>query len=862
MTIDYKHQELEAYWQAKWEKDGLYKTIEPLPNEKGFYALSMFPYPSGSLHMGHVRNYVITDVIARYQRMKGRAVLHPMGWDAFGLPAENAAIERGIDPSDWTIKNIKQMRNQLNKLGLSVDWDREITTSNTDYYKWTQYLFLKLHEAGLAYQKKAYVNWDPIDETVLANEQVDSEGKSWRSGALVEQRELNQWFLGITEYGSELVKGIDKLKGWPERVKTMQSNWIGESKGTQISFKILDKNESIEIFTTRPDTLFGVSYLAIALDHPLLELIIKEGKKKELIDFKLKSQNLSDIEKKSESRSKCGFFTGSYVTNPINNEKIPIWIGDYVLSGYGTGAVMGVPAHDKRDFLFAQKYNLKVKYVIKDKSSSNNKKEAFLERGELFNSGKYDGLDSEEAKGKITEHLKEIGMGCIKVQYKLRDWLISRQRYWGCPIPIINCNKCGKVKVPYDQLPVELPKNIKLTGKGKSALQYFKSWVNVKCPICNNEAQRETDTMDTFICSSWYYLRYTDPLNIKDPFTNESINKWLPVDQYVGGIEHAILHLLYSRFITKALNRNRLIDIDEPFKKLLTQGMVQAVTYKNPINNKYIANSDISDLENPTDPITGDKLEIIYEKMSKSKYNGIDPSIVIEKYGADTARMFILFKAPPEKDLEWDDSDVEGQYRFIQRIYKLITDVSQMINFEVIQSADINFQSNRSYNKLNNDSKDLLRYVNQAISNITDDLENNKLNTSISELMILTNKISEYKNRVSQDILKESCNILIRLLAPFSPHISEQLWNDLKANKSVHIQTWPKIDKEALKQESYELVIQINGKVRDKLTVPKSLNSDELEDIAVNTDISRKWIGNASPKRIIVVKGKLVNIVM
>tara|TARA_Y100001968_G_scaffold321506_1_gene356026 strand:+ start:22074 stop:24698 length:2625 start_codon:yes stop_codon:yes gene_type:complete len=860
-SIRYNHHRIESYWQEQWRKDGLYKTVEPIKNQRTFYALSMFPYPSGTLHMGHVRNYVITDVIARFQRMLGASVLHPMGWDSFGLPAENAAIERSIDPDTWTKKNIAQMRDQLNRLGLSVDWDREITTSSKEYYKWTQYLFIELFKEGLAYQKKATVNWDPIDQTVLANEQVDSEGRSWRSGAVVEKRKLNQWFLAITNYAEELNNDLDNLKGWPGKVKTMQANWIGKSKGTKIRFKLLsNKSKYIDIFTTRVDTLLGVTYVVIAPNHPLTSEIVLKPLKGKLDDFLLEFNKLNDKERNSDNRIKKGLNLGDYAINPLNGEKVEIWTADYVLAEYGTGAVMGVPAHDERDFKFAKQYNLPIKYVIKDGLNNINKSIPFTKDGILFNSKEFDGLKSITAREKITK--KGVNENWAKeiTKYKLRDWLISRQRYWGCPIPIINCKYCGQIAVPEKDLPVQLPVGIKLTGKGKSPLLETSEWINVECPVCKKLAQRETDTIDTFICSSWYYLRYVDAHNYNKPFDKNIVNKWLPVNQYVGGIEHAILHLLYSRFITKALKTRNLLDINEPFKNLLTQGMVQGLTYKNPITNKYIPNNEIKNSEDPRDPLSNDKLDIFYEKMSKSKYNGIDPSIVIEKYGADTARMFILFKAPPEKDLEWEDSDVEGQYRFIQRIYKITNEFINDLQNE--SSRFKNIKQIINIKDLSENEMNLWIAVNKAIKNMTEDLERNKFNTAISELMILTNKISDNKYKNNIDLLYSAFINLIKLLSPFAPHLSEELWNKLGNNTSIHELSWPIYDPSILVKQTYELVIQINGKVRGRVNVDNKLNSKEIEELCLNTDIAKKWCKKDKPKRIILVKGKLINIVI
>ena len=864
MQQPYNPNKIEPAWQKKWEEEGLYRTKEPKENQDKFYALSMFPYPSGALHMGHVRNYVITDVIARYQRMKGNCVLHPMGWDAFGLPAENAAIDRGIDPGIWTQKNISQMKEQLNKLGLSVDWNREVTTCKEEYYKWTQYIFIQLHKLGLAYQKKSKVNWDPEDKTVLANEQVDAEGNSWRSGAKVEQRELNQWFLGITQYGHSLIEDLDNLKGWPDRVKTMQSNWIGKSKGAEITFTVEgNRSINIDVFTTRPDTIYGSTYLVIAPDHKLIDQLVDSSKLNEFHDFIKEYSCLTDIEKSSDKREKKGLFLGTYVLNPINNKKIPLWTADYVLAEYGTGAVMGVPAHDLRDFDFAKKYHLPIKHVIKSDlvTESIDNSKPYIEKGILFNSGSFDGLYFEEATKNIIKVGEQNGWAKQKVKYKLRDWLISRQRYWGCPIPIINCPKCGQIRVPENDLPVQLPTNIKFSGKGNSPLTQLKNWLNVKCPKCSLPAKRETDTMDTFMCSSWYFLRYTDPDNNDQPFSKELANRWLPVDHYVGGIEHAILHLLYARFLTKALNTADLLTHKEPFKKLLTQGMVQAQAYKNPKTKRYIKPELIKDLANPKDPNTNDCLVITYEKMSKSKYNGIDPSLVINKYGADTARMFILFKAPPEKDLEWEDSDVEGQYRFLQRIYKLFSEQSFRPNPDN-KFMDINIHIEQPHSALSSQEKELIRYVNTAIFNITEDLNQLKFNTAISELMILTNKITECCSNTRHELYNSSISTLLLLLAPFSPHISEELWTKLGYTNSVHTQTWPLYDKQAMRKNDYDLVIQINGKVRGKLNVKKGLEKADIEKIAIDSEIASKWIKNVVIKRVIVVPDKLVNIVI
>ena len=844
----YKPSDIEGKWQKIWEDDNLYNTDEQASNKEKFYALSMFPYPSGNLHMGHVRNYVITDLIARFQRFQGKVVLHPMGWDAFGLPAENAAIERGINPDKWTKQNIAHMKSQLKLLGLSVDWDREFATCDENYYVWTQFLFLELHKAGLVYQKESEVNWDPIDNTVLANEQVDSEGKSWRSGAIVEKKLLTQWFLKITDYAEELLQDLEKLNEWPERVKIMQENWIGKSIGTNINFKIKEfKKEKIQVFTTRPDTLFGVTYLAISVNHPLIKNISDNKILSKLENLKIYLQ-----ESKDKDQKKIGIPTNLIAINPVNSKEIPIWIASYVLDEYGTGAVMGVPAHDERDFEFAKINSIDIKQVIiKDKDKSTSElTNAFTDNGFLINSNNFDGLNNSDAKKQISEHGERNGWAENKIQFRLRDWLISRQRYWGCPIPIIKCTNCGSVPVNKKDIPVKLPNEIKISSNKINSLGSNQSWINTTCPKCGNLASRETDTMDTFMCSSWYFLRYPSSKSLTKPFEKEKINKWLPVDQYVGGVEHAILHLLYARFLTKALRDNNLFDIDEPFKRLLTQGMVQSAAYKNSITGKYISPTDIKDITDPKDPKDNSKLEVLFEKMSKSKYNGIDPESVIKKYGADTARMFILFKAPPEKDLEWGDSDVEGQYRFLCRIWKLFLDYS---------NNDISHEANKL--KKENESS-LLKSINIAIKEISNDIKNNQFNTAISELMKFYNSISSNLNHVNKDLRREALMKFCILLAPFAPHISDEIWHLIGNSKSVHLEKWPVFDEDALKENSYELVIQINGKVRDKINVEINISDDEIKEKTLIRPNVKKWIDNKTIRKIIIVKGRIINIVV
>ncbi|MCX5944878.1 MAG: leucine--tRNA ligase [Cyanobacteria bacterium] len=878
----YQPEAIEGRWQQEWQRLGLHDTPEPAPGQESFYALSMFPYPSGNLHMGHVRNYVITDVIARVQRLRGKRVLHPMGWDAFGLPAENAAIERGVDPGAWTDQNIASMRQQLSQLGLSIDWSREVATCHADYYRWTQWLFLQFLDAGLAYQKDATVNWDPIDQTVLANEQVDGEGRSWRSGALVEKRKLRQWFLKITAYADALLDDLPQLEGWPERVRTMQANWIGRSTGAELSFALVDgageaTARSITVFTTRPDTIYGASYVVLAPEHPLVASLTSADQQLAVTAFCDLVSRQSDQERTAEDRPKRGVPIGAKVLNPASGELIEIWIADYVLAEYGTGAVMGVPAHDQRDFVFARQYNLPIRQVVIPEGSDEHAFEggAWTAPGVLIHSGPFDGLSTSDAKAAITAAAEAGGWGSGKVQFRLRDWLISRQRYWGCPIPVIHCDDCGVVPVPAEQLPVELPRDVAFSGKGASPLAQLDSWVQVACPCCGKAARRETDTMDTFMCSSWYYLRFSDPLNTKLPFSREAVDGWLPVNQYVGGIEHAILHLLYSRFFTKVLRDRGLLGFDEPFKRLLTQGMVQAITYKNPATGKYIAPADVADPTDPRDPLTGEPLETFFEKMSKSKYNGVDPAVVIDRYGADTARMFILFKAPPEKDLEWDDADVEGQFRFLQRLWRL-AEAAQERGLSLASGAGdpdavaAALASVSAGPGLNNAERELRRAVHTAISAISEDLDGDyQFNTAVSELMKLSNAMASHLEGSGDAFAAEALRTLLILLAPFAPHLAEELWlklagrsdTDALAKHSIHCQSWPQADGTALIRDTIELVIQVKGKVRGSLEVPATADKATLERLARDSEIAAKWLEGKPPSRVIVVPGKLVNLV-
>ena len=865
MDARYNPPAIESKWQAHWRELGLDRTPELTAESRKFYALSMFPYPSGSLHMGHVRNYTITDVIARHKRMQGYAVLHPMGWDAFGLPAENAAIDRGIPPAKWTYQNIAQMRDQLQRLGLSYDWEREITTCAPDYYKWTQWLFLQFFKAGLAYQKEAPVNWDPVDQTVLANEQVDAEGRSWRSGALVEKRLLKQWFLKITAYADQLLADLEKLSGWPERVLTMQENWIGQSVGARVVFKT-ETGEELPVFTTRPDTLWGATFMVLAPEHPLVEKLTTPEQEVAVKAYRAEAAARSEIERSAEDREKTGVWTGSYAINPVNQERIPIWIADYVLMGYGTGAIMAVPAHDQRDFEFARQFGLPIKLVVQPPqggvTSAEDLQAAWTGEGVLINSGPLDGIPVGKGPGQSVERaiawLEEQGLGERQVNYRLRDWLISRQRYWGCPIPIIHCPHCGIVPVPEEDLPVLLPEDVELTGRGGSPLAQLEDWVKVKCPACGADARRETDTMDTFICSSWYFLRFSDPRNDREIFRKDLVNAWLPVDQYVGGIEHAILHLLYSRFFTKVLRDLGLLNFDEPFSRLLTQGMVQARTYYNPNKSgkdRWIPTALVKDPSDPRDPETGEPLQVIYATMSKSKGNGVDPEEVLANYGADTARMFILFKAPPEKDLEWDDADVEGQFRFLNRVWR------QVYDFVSRGGGTASLQAKVEAGSLTKAERDLRRAVHTAIKEVSEDLEEYQFNTAIAELMKLSNALAE-AGIPDSPVYAEGIRTLVLLLAPFAPHIAEELWQALGGTDSVHRQSWPSYDPAALVADTVTIVVQVNGKLRGSFEAPADVTPEEQERLALQSEAAQKYLQGATPKKVVVVPKKLVNVVV
>ncbi|MFN9818473.1 MAG: leucine--tRNA ligase [Pseudanabaena sp.] len=870
MDSRYNPQQIEPKWQKVWAEKQLDKVSNDAigADKKKFYALSMFPYPSGDLHMGHVRNYTITDVIARYKRMQGYQVLHPMGWDAFGLPAENAAIDRNTHPAKWTYANIDNMRSQLQQVGLSYDWDRELATCSPDYYKWTQWIFLQFLEAGLAYQKEAKVNWDPIDQTVIANEQVDNEGRSWRSGAIVEKRKLRQWFLKITDYAEQLLQDLDKLDEWPSNVKIMQANWIGKSTGAELSFPIVNPVgaihelplqadcEKITVFTTRPDTVYGVSYVVLAPEHPLVETLTTAAQKESVEAFIQEVKNLSEIDRTSDDRPKRGVAIGASVVNPFTGKEVPIWIADYVLFEYGTGAVMGVPAHDVRDFAFAKQYDLPIQTVITSNSplpsgeGLGERESAYTEAGIMVNSGAFDGLDSVTAKTKIIELAEAKQWGTAKITYRLRDWLISRQRYWGCPIPVIHCPSCGIVPVPHADLPVILPEDVELTGRGASPLAQKESWINVPCPKCGTAAKRETDTMDTFIDSSWYFLRFADAQNAQEIGDRPAINNWMPVDQYVGGVEHAILHLLYSRFVTKVLRDRGLLDFDEPFTRLLTQGMVQGLTYMNPNKggkDKWVP-SALVDPKDPKDPKTGEPLQALFATMSKSKGNGVSPVDAIAKYGADTLRMFTIFKAPPEKEFELDDADVEGQQRFLNRVWRLVSNFAETKQNGISDKID----------------KNLRRAIHIAIKEVSEDFDGGyQLNTAISEMMKLSNALQDAEDKSSATFL-EGVETLLILLSPFAPHIADELWSLIGHTDSIHFQTWLTHDPDALIVDEITLVIQINGKVRGSLQVPSSASNDKqaLEEYARSSSAAQKYLDGKEIKKVIAVPGKLVNFVV
>ncbi len=811
--------EIDKKWQDYWRKIKLFNVDVYDTQKPKYYCLVMFPYPSSELHVGHARNYVIGDAVTRYKIMRGFSVLSPMGWDAFGLPAENQAIKYKIHPKKWTFDNIRRIKEQLNSWGIGYDWDREIATCDPSYYKWTQWIFLKLYERGLAYRKEAYVNWCPKCLTVLANEQVIG-GKCERCSTVVIQKKLKQWFLKITSYADRLLEDLDTLEMWPEKVKLMQKNWIGRSQGVEIEFPVKDKNLKIKCFTTRVDTIFGATFLAVSWDHPIVEELKKDSPHKDKVEEfieKVKAQPLSA--RLLDNFEKEGVFLGYYAINPMNGKEIPIYVANYILTEYGTGAIMCVPAHDRRDFEFAKKYGLDIIEVIKPKHSISDKKEiegVYEGEGILVNSGEFDGFVSSEAKEKIADYMEKKGIGKRAVNYRLRDWLVSRQRYWGVPIPIIYCPTCGEVPVPEKDLPVLLPEEVEFLPTGQSPLNFVEEFVKVKCPRCGKDARRETDTLDTFVDSSWYYLRYLSPKDDEVPFRSEVVNRWLPVDQYIGGVEHAILHLMYSRFITKFFYDLGMINFKEPFNSLFTQGMI------------------VKD----------------GAKMSKSKGNVVSPDYIIDKYGADTMRLYILFIGPPDKDAEWQDSGLMGAYRFINRVLRLLDILSEYQNTHA--------------SELNEEEQKLLKKMHRTIKDVTSDLEGNfQFNTAISKIMELVN--ATYKSIESgflrKNILKEVVDNIFLLLAPFTPHISEEANKFLGYSDSIFKREWPSCDENFLEEEEMEIPVLVDGRVRDRIKIKVSWPQEKIEKYALSSAKVTSYLKDTSPKRIIYVKGKIINIV-
>ncbi len=829
MKEEYSPKQIEPKWQNYWREQNFHRTGGDEGKQK-YYVLEMFPYPSGKLHMGHMRVYSIGDVLARFLRMRGYNVLHPMGWDAFGLPAENAAIEHGVDPGQWTNSNIAAMKEQQDALALSYDWEREVTTCHPDYYRWNQWLFLLFFKNGLAYKRKAPVNWCPSCQTVLANEQVEN-GACWRCSSAVAPRELEQWFLKITDYAQRLLDDLKLLEGWPQRVRVMQENWIGRSEGTDIVFTVQETGDELTVFTTRPDTLFGVTYMVLAPEHPLVgKLLEGNPRAAEIRRIVQEMSRESEIDRTAADTEKVGVLTGGHAVNPVNGEAVPILVGNYVLMSYGTGAVMGVPAHDQRDFLFAKEYDLPIRLVINSLQTNLQATplaEAYEEPGVLVNSDQFDGLPSEEAIKAVTDWLASNGKGNHRVRYRLRDWLISRQRYWGTPIPIINCAACGPVPVQESELPVLLPGGISLCDNQQSPLADNAAFLQATCPKCGGEARRETDTMDTFFCSSWYYVRYTDPQQDKLPFSKESADYWLPVDQYIGGIEHAVLHLLYSRFFTKFLYDQGLSSAQEPFQRLLAQGMV----YKDGA------------------------------KMSKSKGNVVTPDEIIARYGADTGRLFILFAAPPEKDLDWNDQGVEGSYRFLRRVWRLFQQHRDIFTpvTETVSSTPA----------LGKKEETLRRACHASLKRVTVDIEERfNFNTAISAIMEFVNALYIYMNECNGDekksyrpFLREIMETVVIILAPFAPHITEELWQSCGYTTSVHRQAWPAYNPNYLLVDEVEVVVQVNGKVRGRMLVPTAAGEDELLEAARGHEKVQPFLDGKKIKKIIAVPGKLVNIV-
>ncbi|EMD99608.1 leucine--tRNA ligase [Pseudomonas stutzeri] len=866
MHEQYQPREIEAAAQSHWDAQKSFEVSEQ-PGKDTFYCLSMFPYPSGKLHMGHVRNYTIGDVIARYQRMQGKNVLQPMGWDAFGMPAENAAMKNQVAPAKWTYENIAYMKAQLKSLGLAVDWTREVTTCKPDYYRWEQWLFTRLYEKGVIYRKNGTVNWDPVDQTVLANEQV-IDGRGWRSGALIEKREIPMYYFKITAYADELLESLDELDGWPEQVKTMQRNWIGKSRGMEISFPYdvasIGSEGVMKVFTTRPDTLMGATYVAVAAEHPLATLAAQNNPELQAFIDECKRGGVAEAD--IATQEKKGLATSLRVQHPLTGELLPVWVANYVLMNYGEGAVMAVPAHDERDFEFASKYGLPIKPVVRTSAGDQTPapwQDAYGEHGELINSGIFDGLDFDGAFDAIEVALQKKGLGQARTQFRLRDWGISRQRYWGCPIPIIHCESCGDVPVPEDQLPVVLPEDVVPDGAG-SPLARMPEFYECSCPKCGAPAKRETDTMDTFVESSWYFARYASPNYDKGMVDPAAANHWLPVDQYIGGIEHAILHLLYARFFHKLMRDEGLVSSNEPFKNLLTQGMVVAETYYRTLENggkDWFNPADVVVERDAKAKVIGAKLasdglpvEIGgTEKMSKSKNNGVDPQAMIDAYGADTCRLFMMFASPPDMSLEWSDSGVEGASRFLRRVWRL---AHAHVSAGVAGTLDTA--------SLNDEQKAVRRAIHLAIKQASVDVgQHHKFNTAIAQVMTLMNVLEKTATASEQDraLLQEGLETVALLLAPITPHISHELWQQLGKQGAVIDAQWPKVDESALVQDSLTLVVQVNGKLRGQIEVPAAATREEVEAAARGNENVLRFTEGLTIRKVIVVPGKLVNIV-
>jgi leucyl-tRNA synthetase len=862
MDERYQAKEIEEKWQRVWEQENSFRATESSPLPK-YYLLEMFPYPSGRIHMGHVRNYTIGDVVARYKRMRGHNVLHPMGWDAFGLPAENAAIERGVYPGVWTQENILYMKTQLQRMGFSYDWEREFATCDPQYYRWNQWIFLKLYERGLAYKKSSSVNWCPSCETVLANEQV-IEGACWRCESAVTQKELEQWFFRITAYADELLDGLDCLDGWPDKVLTMQRNWIGKSIGAEILFPLVNRDVSLRVFTTRQDTVYGATFVSLAVEHPLaLELCRGTSQEEAVKEF---VERIKKVARRGEEEGeKEGIFTGAYCKNPFTGEKIPVYLANFVLMEYGTGAVMAVPAHDQRDFEFARKYHLPIRVVIQPQDQSlkaNEMTEAYLDEGIMVESGPFSGLASREGRENIALFLDEKGWGKKETRYRLRDWGISRQRYWGTPIPIIYCEQCGIVPVPEKDLPVKLPDDVPLTGKGGSPLLESANFLDVCCPKCASPARPETDTMDTFVDSSWYFLRYVSPKFGSAPFDSEKASYWMPVDQYIGGVEHAVLHLLYARFFTKALRDLGLArGVEEPFTNLLTQGMVSKETYKCS-EHDWLFPGDLigSEREGWRCPYCNKSVERgRVEKMSKSKKNIVDPEELTAAYGADTARLFALFAAPPEKDLEWSDQGVEGAHRFLNRLWRFVSQ-----HREIVLRAGPDSRQKQLPPQL----RELDRLIHRTIKKVTDDIEGRfHFNTAIAAVMELLNALSlSTKDEVvlerGASLLRNALETMVLLLYPFVPHMASELWQQLGHQESLEGIPWPVYSQKALEEEQCLIVVQVDGKVRGKITVPADASSESIEAEALAHPKIKSFLSGKKVRRTIQVPQRLVNIVL